>query len=178
MGSVDVNANSARGSERTDRRDRTAARRDGRAMADGDIRARVQQVAIRQQRFERYLAAELEVDPTGLDTMDLLVSTGPSTPTELARRLDVSTAAMTLVLNRLEVAGHIRRDRHPDDGRKLIVTAAHRSADQAHALVVPMIEKVEQLIESMSEDDQQTVVDFLDRLIAIYDSATHPNPVG
>ena len=107
--------------------DREAARRDGRPLPDDDIRARVQQVAVRQQKFERYLARELAVDAVGLEAMDHLITIGSATPTELARRLDISTAAMTLVLNRLEAAGHVRRERHPSDGRKLVVTAAEES---------------------------------------------------
>ena len=152
--------------------DRGAARHDGRELADGDIRARVQQVSIRQQRFERYLAGQLGVDHAGLQTMDHLVSTGPTTPTQLAETIEVSTAAMTLVLNRLEAAGHVRRDRHPSDGRKLVVTAEQDSIGQARQLVWPLIDGVEQLIASMEPVHRQIVADFLDGLIRIYDQAT------
>ncbi|MGR0161111.1 MarR family winged helix-turn-helix transcriptional regulator [Paenarthrobacter nitroguajacolicus] len=158
--------------ERADRRDREAARRDGRELPEDDIRARVQQLAVRQQRFERYLASELGVDAPGLEAMDHLIATGPATPTELARRLGISTAATTLVLNRLEDAGHIRRDRHPSDGRKLVVTAAQSSADQAFERVLPMIEGVEELVAGLSAPERAAVQAFLDRLVAIYDDAT------
>lgn len=104
--------------------------------------------------------------------MDHLIATGPATPTELARRLGISTAATTLVLNRLEEAGHIRRDRHPSDGRKLIVTAAQGSADQAYERVLPMIEGVENLIDGMSAQERTAVQKFLDGLVAVYDQAT------
>ncbi|WP_312180882.1 MarR family transcriptional regulator [Arthrobacter sp.] len=159
-------------SSRPDRRDREAARRDGRQLPEDDIRARIQQLTIRQQRFDRYLASELGVDAPGLEAMDHLIATGPATPTELARRLGISTAATTLVLNRLEEAGHIRRDRHPSDGRKLIVTAAQSSADRAYERVLPMIEGVEELIEGMSAQERTAVQEFLDRLVAVYDQAT------
>lgn len=156
---------------RADRRDREAARRDGRALPEDDIRARVQQVTVRQQEFERHLAGQLGVDAAGLAAMDHLISTGPATPTELARRLEISTAAMTLVLNRLETQEHVRRERHPFDGRKLVVTAAQASADLAHRHVLPMIEGVEELIESLDEQERATVQRFLDGLIAVYDDA-------
>ncbi|MET3452868.1 MarR family transcriptional regulator [Curtobacterium sp. 1544] len=158
--------------DRDDRRDRESARRDGRPLPDDDIRSRVQQVAVRQQRFERHLARALEVDAMGLEAMDHLIATGPATPTELARRLEISTAAMTLVLNRLETAGHVRRDRHPSDGRKLVVTAAERSSDRAYDLVLPLIDGIEDLVDGMDADQRAAVETFLDRLIAIYDDAT------
>lgn len=157
---------------RADRREREVARRDGRDLPDDDIRSRVQQVAIRQQKFERYMARELVVDQVGLEVMDHLITIGSATPTELARRLDTSTAAMTLVLNRLEGAGHVRRDRHPSDGRKLVVTAAEASSDRAHELVLPIIDGVEDLVAGMDATERATVQAFLDRLLAIYDDAT------
>jgi len=137
-----------------------------------DIRARVRQVTVRQQRFERHLARALEVDAAGLAAMDHLIETGPATPTELAHRLEVSTAAMTLVLNRLEAAGHVRRDRHPSDGRKLVVTAVDRSSDRAYDLVQPLIDGIEDLVAGMDAGQRAAVETFLDRLIAIYDDAT------
>ncbi|MGI4895436.1 MAG: MarR family winged helix-turn-helix transcriptional regulator [Janthinobacterium lividum] len=168
-----VNQDPARPPEdRGDRAARETARRDGRDLPPQDIRARIQQVAIRQQRFERHLAGRLGVDAAGLEAMDHLISTGPATPTELARRLGISTAAMTLVLNRLETQEHIRRDRHPSDGRKLVVTAVRASADQAHRHVLPLIEGVEALIESMDDVERATVQHFLDQLITIYDDAS------
>ncbi|QSB23660.1 MarR family winged helix-turn-helix transcriptional regulator [Curtobacterium sp. 24E2] len=157
--------------EREDRRDREAARRDGRPLPDDDIRARVQQVGVRQQRFERHLARALDVDAAGLEAMDHLISHGQSTPTELARRLEISTAAMTLVLNRLESAGHVTRERHPSDGRKLVVTAAERSSDRAYDLVLPLIEGIEDVVAGMDDSERATVQTFLDRLIGIYDDA-------
>ncbi len=156
---------------RDDRAERERARRDGSPPVDGDLRARIQQVAVRQQRFERHLARRLAVDPIGLEAMDHLIASGPATPTELARRLEISTAAMTLVLNRLEDAGHVRRDRHPSDGRKLVVTAAQDSADAAYALVLPLIDGVEELTAGMDAEQRATVQAFLDRLIGIYDEA-------
>lgn len=159
-----------------DRAARTAARRAGVGSVSGgvggDLRAKVQQIAIRQQRFEQHLAAELEVDRAGLEALDHLMTTGPATPTELARLLGVSTAAMTLVLNRLESAGHLRRDPHPSDRRKLIVTASDETSQRAYDHVAPLIQGVESLIESLAEADRGVVEDFLDGLLAAYDQAT------
>ena len=137
-----------------------------------DIRARVQQLTMRQQRFERSLAKRLAIDAHGLEAMDNLIALGPLTPTELAHRLDISTAAMTLVLNRLEDAGHIRRERHPNDGRKLLVIANDESADQAQNMVLPLVEGVEALIASMSASEREIASRFVDELIRLYDEST------
>jgi DNA-binding MarR family transcriptional regulator len=141
-------------------------------MPPGDLRARLQQLSVRQQRFQKYLAESLRVDQPGLEAMSKLMSTGPSTPSELARRVGLSTAAMSLVLNRLESAGHISRQRHPSDGRKLVVTASEESSEQAQDRLLPMIEGVEELVGSLNARERATIEAFLDRLIAIYDDAS------
>lgn len=143
----------------------------GAAGEDG-IRSRVQQLTMRQQRFERAIAKRLDLDAAGLAALDQLISGGPTTPTELAHRVEVSTAAMTLVLNRLEDRGHVRRERHPSDGRKLIVTASPDAAAQARHLVTPLIDEVESVIASMSAGERTTVSRFLDDLIEAYDRST------
>lgn len=152
--------------------DRRRARRDGRPMPDDDLRARVQQIAVRQQAFERHLARELAVDDNGLRAMDHLLTSGPSTPTELADRLDISTAALSLVVQRLERAGHVDRQPHPRDGRKVVITPGVGSAARAEALVAPLISGVESLISDLSSADRAVVQSFLDRLLGVYDEAT------
>ncbi len=152
----------------------------GRHSASGadqsDIRARVQQLTMRQQRFERSIARRLDVDTAGLEVLDHLIAVGPATPTELARRVEVSTAAMTLVLNRLEDRGHVRRERHPSDGRKLIVTANETAAGEAERMVAPLIREVEELIAAMGEAERSAVSGFLDRLIRAYDRSIPAAP--
>lgn len=148
-----------------------SGRHDGQ-VADGDIRARVQQLTMRQQAFERAIARRLSIDTHGLEAMDHLISAGSLTPTDLAHRLDISTAAMTLVLNRLEDSGHVRRERHPSDGRKLLVIPSEESARDAQQMVLPLIDGVEVLIASMNENEQAIASHFLDELIRIYDTTT------
>ncbi|GAA1205104.1 MarR family transcriptional regulator [Microbacterium maritypicum] len=147
-------------------------RHDAGEIDDGDIRSRVQQLTMRQRRFERSVAKQLELDAPGLEVLDHLISRGPATPTELAHRIEISTAAMTLVLNRLEDRGHVRRDRHPSDGRKLIVTASEDAAADAERLVAPLIDEVEAQIAAMSAQERATVATFLDGLIGAYDRST------
>lgn len=147
-------------------------RHDEESVDESDIRARVQQLTLRQQRFERSIAKQLDLDAPGLEVLDHLISRGPTTPTELAHRVEISTAAMTLVLNRLEDRGHVRRDRHPSDGRKLVVTASDAAATDAERLVAPLIGEVEAQIAAMSDEERTTVARFLDNLIRAYDRST------
>ena len=141
------------------------------ALATDDIRRRLQRLTASHEKFERTVERDLEVDAAGLATMDLLITRGPATPTELARAVEISTAAMTLVLNRLEASGHITRESHPTDRRKVVVTATEASTIRAHDSFQPLLRGVDTLVDSMGNDERLAVATFLAELLAIYDEA-------
>lgn len=86
---------------------------------------------------------------------------------------------MTLVLNRLEAAGHVTRDRHPSDRRKMIVSASGEASDRAYGHVTPLIEGVESVIASLTDSERAVIEAFLRRLLATYDNVTPtPRAVG
>ena len=151
--------------------DRARERLDGTPLRDHDLRARLQQLGVRHRHLEKRLAGALRTDVSGLEVMDHLVALGPTTPSVLATRLGTSTAAMSLVLNRLEDAGHITRARHPEDGRKLVVTAAPPSTDRVWELISPLTAQIDALVATYTPEQQDLVEGFLDAVLALYDDA-------
>ncbi|MYW05887.1 MarR family transcriptional regulator [Streptomyces sp. SID3343] len=146
----------------------------GATAAREDLRDRLRNLTLRQQRFERYLSRRLHVDPAGLAVMDHLVNVGPATPTELARRLEASTAATTLIVDRLVAGGHATRQPHPTDRRKVIVTPAEDWGATAYTYVAPIVHGVTEAAAALTPQERSTVVAFLDRVIDAYDHATKP----
>ena len=64
------------------------------------------------------------INSTDLQCVGLLMSEGPATPGELAERSGLTAGgAITAVIDRLESAGFVRRDRDAADRRRVIVTA-------------------------------------------------------
>jgi DNA-binding MarR family transcriptional regulator len=49
-----------------------------------------------------------------------------SSPTAIASVLGRTTGGMTLTLDRLEASGLVRRTRHPDDGRRVVIELTRR----------------------------------------------------
>lgn len=135
-----------------------------------DLGDQLEQLARRQQQFDRHLARQLRVDAAGLATMDQLMRSDAATPTELARRVGISTAAMTLVLDRLELAAHVTREPHPTDRRKVLVTPAADSVRSAHDVVEPLIRGVEELVAALDAHDRTVVSDFLAGVVGIFDA--------
>jgi DNA-binding MarR family transcriptional regulator len=133
------------------------------APSGGAIREQLRNLTLRQQRFERYLGRRLHVDAAGLAVMD-----------HLARRLDASTAATTLVIDRLVAGGHATREPHPTDRRKVIVTPAEHWGATAYEHVAPVIEGVSDAAAELSPGEQAVVAAFLERIVGVYDEATSP----
>lgn len=72
----------------------------------------------------RAAAARLGMTVTDLEVMGILDSTGPATAGQLAELTGLTTGAITQMLDRLEEAGRLRRERDPIDGRRVIIRLA------------------------------------------------------
>lgn len=141
------------------------------------IRGRLRQLTVQQQDFERRLAQHLGVDGTGLSVLNHLGTNGSATPTEIARALNTSTAATTLVLNRLETAGHLTRSPHPSDRRKVIVTPNPDTLRSAYQVLHPVISGVDTITARLDPAQRAVVAAFLTDMISLYRSqdATLPD---
>jgi DNA-binding MarR family transcriptional regulator len=71
--------------------------------------------------FFRAAAARIGMTVTDMQVIDLLESAGPATAGQLADLTGLTTGAITGMINRLEEAGLVRRERDPNDGRRVIV---------------------------------------------------------
>jgi len=120
--------------------------------------------------FETHLGTQLTVNPTDLTAMEHLIQDGPLTPTDLAHRLGVSTAAVTTVIDRLTAVGHVSRVPNPADRRGILVVPAPASVARAMGSLMPMVMGIDRVIGEFSPDDQAVVTRYLERVVAEYRS--------
>jgi DNA-binding MarR family transcriptional regulator len=71
--------------------------------------------------FSQAVASRLGIHPTDLETLDLLFRQGSLTAGQIASATELTTAAVTSLIDRLEARGYARRVRDPDDRRKVRV---------------------------------------------------------
>ncbi len=72
------------------------------------------------QRLRRLVATGLAEAPLSADeyaVYSLLFEQGPLTATEMARRMGMPLTTLLDYLRAMDARGHLRRDRHPQDGR-------------------------------------------------------------
>lgn len=120
------------------------------------------------QEFELFVGRELSVNPTDLQAMEHLIQSGPLSPTELARRLDISTAAATTVVDRLTALGHTTRTQHPTDRRGVVVVPTPGSVARAMATLMPMIMGIDEVLDDFDDEEQATITRYLERVIEVY----------
>ena len=118
--------------------------------------------------FESHLGGELTVNPTDLTAMEHLIQSGPLTPTDLARRLGVSTAAATTVIDRLTAVGHVSRVPNPADRRGVLVVPAPASVARAMGALMPMIMDIDGVLDDYSDTEKAIITGYLERVVAAY----------
>jgi DNA-binding MarR family transcriptional regulator len=77
--------------------------------------------------YSQRVAEKLGLHPTDMQFLNLLDLLGPMTPGALAQCSGLSSGGVTVVLDRLEGAGYVRRAANPSDRRSVVVhlVAAH-----------------------------------------------------
>lgn len=71
--------------------------------------------------YFRVAATRIGIAVTDMQVLDILDLVGPATAGQLAEFTGLTTGAITRILDRLEKAGLVRRERDPNDGRRVIV---------------------------------------------------------
>ena len=71
--------------------------------------------------YHQAVALKMGLNPTDLKCRGVLNETGPITAGELANLIGVTTGAVTGIVDRLENAGLVQRDRDPNDRRRVVI---------------------------------------------------------
>jgi DNA-binding MarR family transcriptional regulator len=116
-------------------------------------------------------ARDVGVSVPELLALENLDADGGLGPSELARRLQLSTGAVTALVDRLEASGHAARAAHPSDRRRIVVTRTAKASEALAAEAAPLDGELARLAESLSDEDRQAVGRFLDTFITIVERA-------
>jgi DNA-binding MarR family transcriptional regulator len=114
--------------------------------------------------FHSALAERLGMNVTDFKCMGLVSEAGPLTAGRLAELTGMSTAATTQVLDRLERAGLIQRERDPTDRRKVIlrpVSSPQLERDIAQAME-GLAQSMGEVTSRYSGAQLETVSEFLE----------------
>jgi DNA-binding MarR family transcriptional regulator len=121
-------------------------------------RMTAQSVLISQAVSERF-----GLTSSDLECLDLALLSGGATPGDFARATGLTTGAITGVIDRLERAGYVRRERDPTDRRKVIVRARAAMTRRIAPLYDSLQREMTALWSRYSDGHLAIVLDFLTR---------------
>jgi DNA-binding MarR family transcriptional regulator len=89
-------------------------------------------------------------------------SPGGLTPTELGRRLSLSSGAITALVDRLERSGHVQRRPNPADRRSSVVLPVSEGLEEAGRHLVPVAAELFEMTAELTDEQRATVGKYLE----------------
>jgi DNA-binding MarR family transcriptional regulator len=118
--------------------------------------------------FSQAVADRVGMNPTDLESLDMLARHGPMTAGRLAEMTGLTTGAITGLVDRLERHGYARREPHPTDRRSVIVRPLIENAERdLGPAYVTMGEVMNDLMSRYDDEDLATILDFMTRAATI-----------
>ena len=112
--------------------------------------------------FSHVVAERLGINSTDMECLDFVNMMGPMTAGQLAQVTGLTTGAITGVIDRLERAGFARRERDPDDRRRVIIQPIWN--ERMHE-VAPIFESMQRATETFcaqySDQELAFILGFL-----------------
>src|SRR6185436_20187822 len=115
------------------------------------IKQSLRELRLQLSLLNLQVSARLELRDVDLDCLDLVASHGPLSPSALARRAGLHPATMTGVLDRLERAAWVARERGASDRRAVVVRALHQRGAELMRLYSGMNTAMDQLCAGYSD---------------------------
>ncbi|WP_192564721.1 MarR family winged helix-turn-helix transcriptional regulator [Pseudomonas gozinkensis] len=137
-------------------------------IASDAVGQQLQQIAILTRAAAGQLGVVLGINQTDVAALEHLITDGPLPPTELASRLSVTTAGVTQVIDRLERAGHVVRERQLNDKRRVLVCPVPESVAQAYRHIAPMLNGLSAVLGALDDRDRAVIETFLGQVIEVY----------
>ncbi|HLJ77475.1 MAG TPA: MarR family transcriptional regulator [Acidobacteriaceae bacterium] len=110
--------------------------------------------------FGQRVAEKLALHPTDMQFLNLLDLLGPMTPGALAQCSGLSSGGVTVVLDRLEKAGYVRRSAHPEDRRSVLVSIVASRQKRVNANYESAQSQFHWVLKTFSDQELQTVLRF------------------
>jgi DNA-binding MarR family transcriptional regulator len=114
--------------------------------------------------FNQKVADDVGINLRDLQVLHLLQLHGPSTPRDLASWACVTTGGMTVILDRLEKDGYVKREANPADRRSCIVHLILESLRRLESVYKSKAELLSGVIERYRDRDLRLLIEFFEQV--------------
>lgn len=132
----------------------------GKRRAHELIVSDVQELSAESDQLGRTFSAQHDLSVNDFQALlHVMVAEAQGTPLtqrELSDRVDVSGAAVTYLVDRMVKSGHLRREPHSSDRRKVVLRYVDHGSDVARAFFTPLSEHTETALKNFTVADLET----------------------
>jgi DNA-binding MarR family transcriptional regulator len=121
----------------------------------------VRDLVLAGERFRARAGRRRGLSPTSVTVMTTLLLDGARGPSELAGLLDITTASVTELIDRLEGLGFVLRRPHPGDRRRLLIELTDRGEREIEEVFEAFTARVEGSSGAMDAGAREVVLDFV-----------------
>ena len=136
------------------------------------IKQSLRALSIQLSLLNHQVGAHLGLNDVDLDCLDLVARFGPLSPSALAQRSGLHPATITGILDRLERARWVARERDPSDRRAVVVRALRNRNAELMRLYSGMNSSMNEICAGYKDADLEVLADFLRRTAEAGQTAT------
>ncbi len=116
--------------------------------------------------YNQQIADRVGLRLTDMQCINALELIGPSTPGELARFTGLTTGGVTVMLDRLEKGGYLKREPNPRDRRSVLVHVNPTKVKKMQAFYGEINHRMAALLDETPERELRSVVNLLSKMNA------------
>ncbi|MGO1384780.1 MAG: MarR family winged helix-turn-helix transcriptional regulator [Arachnia sp.] len=118
--------------------------------------------------LQRHVAHQLNLGLSDVAALEHLMARSDLGPADLASLLRMTTASATVLVDRLENAGHVRRQSHPQDRRRKQLLVTEHAQGEVFRALQPLL-TIHSEIDKHYDDQERAIIEsYLQRVSRSY----------
>ena len=118
--------------------------------------------------LQRHIAHELDLGLNDVAALEHLIRNPELGPAGIASLLGITTASATVLVDRLENAGHVERPGHPQDRRRKQLVVTEHAQDEVFRALQPLFDIHRDTDQEFSMEEQAVIESYLRRVSQNY----------
>ncbi|WP_314060809.1 MarR family transcriptional regulator [uncultured Vagococcus sp.] len=125
--------------------------------------------------YQQSIIKQLDISGNDFISIDLLNELGPMTAGELSKKTDLSTGTITALIDRLEKIGYARREKDPNDRRRVIIVPTYEEKTEIKTSYESLNQSMLNLADRYTPEQLTVINHFLTNAVAILDEELQAN---
>ncbi len=123
--------------------------------------------------LQRHVAHQLHLGLNDVAALEHLVRRSDLGPADIASLLGITTASATVLVDRLEAAGHVERRQHSHDRRRKQLVVTQHAQDAMLQTLQPIFDMHRDIDRHYTDEEQATIESYLGRVSRNYEEYIH-----